>query len=185
MSPELTLRPSLSGRGYSGRSTGGASVAGANAPAFVERIQSAQHLSWPFSVSPELTLRPSLSGRPGAAVGSRRNVSPELTLRPSLSVSGPVVQVQLDPRVAGANAPAFVERTARNSARTSRRRRVAGANAPAFVERHTWAPAPCHPQGGVAGANAPAFVERRERRLNCRRRRVSPELTLRPSLSAG
>ena len=61
VSPELTLRPSLSG---------------------VQQGQLLQHRG----VSPELTLRPSLSGcRPRLPVRFTP-VSPELTLRPSLSV---------------------------------------------------------------------------------------------------
>ena len=61
-------------------------------------------------------------------------VSPELTLRPSLS--GPVQNALQLPvgSVAGANAPAFVERRG-NRQLWRLRSGVAGANAPAFVER--------------------------------------------------
>ena len=63
-----------------------ARVAGANAPAFVER---------PI----------------GMAHRKRRGpVSPELTLRPSLSADAVVDDDRASGRVAGANAPAFVER---------------------------------------------------------------------------
>ena len=93
MSPELTLRPSLSGPAWIDRLIAGGEqrVAGANAPAFVERAGGGE-LS-PDSgkrVSPELTLRPSLSGIKGkpnrrAMKMVHTKVSPELTLRPSLS----------------------------------------------------------------------------------------------------
>ena len=88
-------------------------------------------------------------------------VSPELTLRPSLSVSGPRRRRESGPGVAGANAPAFVERfPARRAPFVNPG--VAGANAPAFVERTAacWATTTT---ACVAGANAPAFVERSEK----------------------
>ena len=59
-------------------------VAGANAPAFVERWPS-YWLSGRWGVSPELTLRPSLSVPWGDRHEPGLPVSPELTLRPSLS----------------------------------------------------------------------------------------------------
>ena len=64
------------------------SVAGANAPAFVERAAKRLKKALDQRVSPELTLRPSLSA---AMAWINRRVSPELTLRPSLSVPGPIV----------------------------------------------------------------------------------------------
>ena len=86
-------------------------------------------------VSPELTLRPSLSvPLPNPIVETADRVSPELTLRPSLSAVGLGELQPAIPGVAGANAPAFVER-ARTSTSVSGRVCVAGANAPAFVER--------------------------------------------------
>ena len=59
--------------------------------------------------------------------------------------------------VAGADAPAFVERRWRSSTRTSRTN-VAGADAPAFVERR-WTGTRLMTRTRVAGADAPAFVE--------------------------
>ena len=59
--------------------------------------------------------------------------------------------------VAGASAPAFVERASPSSAKP-RSPRVAGASAPAFVERTPTIRA-CRATGSVAGASAPAFVE--------------------------
>ena len=63
------------------------SVAGAYAPAFVERGQIAQAgRRWPSQVSPELMLRPSLSAPRGGVIEDLvAQVSPELMLRPSLS----------------------------------------------------------------------------------------------------
>ena len=68
-----------------------------------------------LAVSPGLTLRPSLSvgeTRLGGARGA--DVSPGLTLRPSLSAPEcRVVRAIRCHRVAGVDAPAFVERTLR------------------------------------------------------------------------
>ena len=125
MSPELTLRPLLSvatsvvwERGDQDR------VAGANAPAFVERCDTADELPSIRFVSPELTLRPLLSvvihGHP-----TRRNgVSPELTLRPLLSAPKTfrISALPMADRVAGANAPAFVERWDEDRRRPDSRR---------------------------------------------------------------
>ena len=87
-------------------------------------------------------------------------------------------------RVAGAYAPAFVERGCPPTAGWTARACVAGAYAPAFVERRS-ARSGSSTRPRVAGAYAPAFVERTPmrgpRRLSVR---VSPELMLRPSLSA-
>ena len=111
VSPELTLRPSLSGPPPTGTFRKVLDcVAGANAPAFVERR----------------------FGTRSAAIGSRQPVSPELTLRPSLS--GRSSGSAIFPGVAGANAPAFVERLQAAGAWRIEVC-VAGANAPAFVER--------------------------------------------------
>ena len=63
-----------------------------------------------LAVSPELTLRPSLSGPSVRAKERIQLVSPELTLRPSLSDDRPAKTRAADAGVAGANAPAFVER---------------------------------------------------------------------------
>ena len=64
---------------------------------------------------------------------------------------------------------------------------VAGANAPAFVERSNYGHIRLHApdSDSVAGANAPAFVERNWSAPACILGPVSPELTLRPSLSDG
>ena len=89
VSPELMLRPSLSGRlaGHVRRLRG--RVAGAYAPAFVERVDAPDKGAEVAEVSPELMLRPSLS-------------EPEAR---ELHLSGD--------GVAGADAPAFVERSSR------------------------------------------------------------------------
>ena len=112
-------------------------------------------------------------------------------LRPSLSGlpvlrSAPGVSCQC---VAGAYAPAFVERLRPPVfGGSSGFRCVAGAYAPAFVERSSGAPCLISIARGprVAGAYAPAFVERRGVALGSTRPGgcVSPELMLRPSLSA-
>ena len=135
------------------------SVAGANAPAFVERMRS-------------------------TALRACSTVSPELTLRPSLSDHCWSRGLRICAGVAGANAPAFVERVTGCWSRRKRSRSVAGANAPAFVERSmTRSCASDHTR--VAGANAPAFVERPPAcKIDRKQPDVSPELTLRPSLSA-
>ena len=62
-------------------------------------------------------------------------MSPELTLRPSLSGVLPGAVPEAHTRVAGANAPAFVERPIKAMNSRSETPCVAGANAPAFVER--------------------------------------------------
>ena len=88
-----------------------------------------------LAVSPGLVPRPSLSEPEHRADRDRFPVSPGLVPRPSLSdfTREPVETQQFG--VAGASAPAFVER-----GNCSRRNRcslggVAGASAPAFVER--------------------------------------------------
>ena len=140
VSPELMLRPSLSGEGLA--------VAGPPQQ----------------QVSPELMLRPSLSApnlrgdRPGVVAG----VSPELMLRPSLSVPAERRPARRSGRgVAGAYAPAFVERYGTRSGRSGSPACVAGAYAPAFVERGLLPVISARtPTARVAGAYAPAFVER-------------------------
>ena len=94
VSPELTLRPSLS----------------------EEDGRRALPLLW---VSPELTLRPSLSGLRYKSFVALQTVSPELTLRPSLSALLERRQRVLASCVAGANAPAFVERSCLSPVRPS------------------------------------------------------------------
>ena len=74
----------------------------------------------------------------GAALLQNLAVSPELTLRPSLSGHAESLRDAHFRRVAGANAPAFVERRISRSSEP-RMSSVAGANAPAFVERTTTA----------------------------------------------
>ena len=111
-------------------------------------------------------------------------------------------------RVAGVQAPAFVERLCRVKVRTPDSRRVAGVQAPAFVERSGGASthsAPCRvspefrlrpslsearvgrahgTHSRVAGVQAPAFVERSSGSGHASvRSGVSPEFRLRPSLS--
>ena len=86
MSPELTLRPSLSELEVGRMHAAPLGVAGANAPAFVERSAGRTIGLSRHPVSPELTLRPSLSAVVIPAAFSPEHVSPELTLRPSLSV---------------------------------------------------------------------------------------------------
>ena len=110
------------------------SVAGANAPAFVERGPTSLSSRWSGSVAGANA--PAFVERFASGFQRARNRS-----------------------VAGANAPAFVERSFTTPQMASRPRRVAGANAPAFVERsklEAWTRA----RPSVAGANAPAFVER-------------------------
>ena len=163
VSPELMLRPSLSAQATGGAEemSDVASVAGAYAPAFVERSRRRRGLRRAGQVSPELMLRPSLSvcqlrrGRPDRRRG-----------------------------VAGAYAPAFVERRSRAAVPRRASPSVAGAYAPAFVERRMWMWTELRTRPSVAGAYAPAFVERPPATATPRRiSRVSPELMLRPSLS--
>ena len=160
VSPELMLRPSLSVRRDASHLARQARVAGAYAPAFVERPGRRATSTACRAVSPELMLRPSLSVRAARGVPVARPVSPELMLRPSLSDTvSEVTTSSGSSGVAGAYAPAFVERSLPGCASTHRSRSVAGAYAPAFVERGR-RPAPCARSPSVAGAYAPAFVER-------------------------
>ena len=87
-------------------------------------------------VSPELMLRPSLSGLGDGHGGPRcRGVSPELMLRPSLSEQRHAQLLrERDSGVAGAYAPAFVERGSAALRRRPPAACVAGAYAPAFVQ---------------------------------------------------
>ena len=135
--------------------TPGDSSAGRQNPQVLRVVEAKCSQKCPLDVSfmPEQAL----SNTPRRLSG-RIAVSPELMLRPSLSEGGPNPQ-------------------------RSRVRGVAGAYAPAFVERSwtTWSPSP---PASVAGAYAPAFVERCSEAAPTRwRRAVSPELMLRPSLS--
>ena len=130
------LRPSLSVGEIVGVVRTASRVAGAYAPAFVERARRWATALLRPSVSPELMLRPSLSDavRPGIR-GGAAVVSPELMFRPSLSARQPGLARLRSLGVAGAYAPAFVERTILAMAAACWLRRVAGAYAPAFVER--------------------------------------------------
>ena len=165
VSPGLMPRPSLSVGQTARRSAGGARarVAGADAPAFVERRTRAPRESGPRSdVSPGLMPRPSLSGHDaGRHVGDVRV------------------------GVAGADAPAFVERSWR-----CRRPAAPSRVSPGLMPRPSLSDVPVWRVGarpeGVAGADAPAFVERFGMPTCALRRRwVSPGLMPRPSLSAG
>ena len=112
-------------------------------------------------VSLGLRPRPSLSAL-GSALRADFDLAVSLGLRPrpSLSVQQRVARLgRADHRVAGATAPAFVERQEFGRAPGGGTACVAGATAPAFVERFSMihrAP----DSRGVAGATAPAFVER-------------------------
>ena len=87
MSPGLMPRPSLSDRDEKqSRGPPGGSVAGVDAPAFVERPEKSFPLRARFGVSPGLMPRPSLSDwdrRSNGVVPG--GVSPGLMPRPSLS----------------------------------------------------------------------------------------------------
>ena len=139
VSPELMLRPSLSVLIGMTKPIRWVCVAGAYAPAFVERPRRCSRGSASAEVSPELMLRPSLSGAPKSVIlaqGSRT-------------------------RVAGAYAPAFVERLPSVDGRDHLGVRVSPELMlrPSLSERRS----DVHRRGGrggVAGAYAPAFVER-------------------------
>ena len=107
VSPELTLRPSLSGRE---RSTTSPAPVRANAPAFVERCATVSHTNCGCVAGANA---PAFVERrdPPRWNNTHGHVSPELTLRPSLSVATGRPRAASRSRVAGANAPAFVERT--------------------------------------------------------------------------
>ena len=87
--------------------------------------------------------------------------------------------------VAGVYPPAFVERTAPPATTSVAQASVAGVYPPAFVERGRIGPF-LGPVPRVAGVYPPAFVERGRPRspTPARTAPVSPEFTLRPSLSA-
>ena len=112
VSPELMLRPSLSALPRKCLPEQRAPrVAGAYAPAFVERLREVDGVGRRGrGVSPELMLRPSLSGRECWPQGMRAtiDVSPELMLRPSLSV-------ELGMLAAGAHEPARLTRTRKSA----------------------------------------------------------------------
>ena len=136
VSPELMLRPSLSGHRQRHRRRRGGRVAGAYAPAFVERRHRRSLRQPRQHVSPELMLRPSLSEPASAtSVPAPLSVSPELMLRPSLSARARRWLICLSTSVAGAYAPAFVERASVFIREVGSNPSVAGAYAPAFVER--------------------------------------------------
>ena len=96
VSPGLMLRPSLSGHDSTGArdclKENDPGVAGADAPAFVERQASRHYDGRGLScVSPGLMLRPSLSVlqvETADVTSKKSTVSPGLMLRPSLSGTG-------------------------------------------------------------------------------------------------
>ena len=160
------LRPSLSGGGGTGAYLGHADVSPELMlrPSLSAAVALARDGPRPPPVSPELMLRPSLSVAERRPLDGRNvHVSPELMLRPSLSGAGrpcerlpggPVSpELMLRPSLSGARPPG------RARAQVCR---VAGAYAPAFVER-------CKGRRAAWEPLAPP---------------VSPELMLRPSLSA-
>ena len=127
VSPGLMPRPSLSEPALGCRdSQRHDRVAGVDAPAFVERWRAWRLRRRPRPVSPGLMPRPSLSAGDHAPERLLREVSPGLMPRPSLSVwlhrrrsrTGAA-------RVAGVDAPAFVERAARAPS-AGQRAQVAG-----------------------------------------------------------
>ena len=168
-----------------GPSKRAARVAGADVPAFVERVWSQASRDAASQVSPGLMSRPSLSEAVGPLpVGLRLHVSPGLMSRPSLSArehlraDGTVgVSPGLMSRpslsetriectayapttsVAGADVPAFVERVTQTVA-CSERADVS----PGLMSRPSLSAVPRHRRrargAGVAGADVPAFVER-------------------------
>ena len=159
MSPEFRLRPLLSDAGFDWMRGRLESVAGVQAPAFVERSSSKTN---------GLRMCKCVAGvqapafverrRSRSAIGPTAGVSPEFRLRPLLSDGDWRRGVEGSAGVAGVQAPAFVER------------------------------ASCRPCGiappGVAGVQAPAFVERAAAGLlTVSQPAVSPEFRLRPLLS--
>ena len=134
-------------------------VAGAYAPAFVER---------------RIGSSPSADDR--TVAGAYAPAFVERARRESLAGS--------PSPVAGAYAPAFVERSPGSARSPPERSAVAGAYAPAFVERRTPAATATATRRTVAGAYAPAFVERpRTAGAAGAASGLSPGLMLRPSLS--
>ena len=89
---------------------GHSSVAGVQAPAFVERGRSAMRSSPTRQVSPGFRPRPSLSVAVLADLVLRDLVSPGFRPRPSLSDARPAHNPRPRGCVAGVQAPAFVER---------------------------------------------------------------------------
>ena len=153
----------------------GTSVAGVDAPAFVERRTAKLTLDKFKKVSPGLMPRPSLSV-------VQRHLVHRSPLTGVAGVDAPAfverttptnISTPLDqPGVAGVDAPAFVERP-HLQFDTCRPRGVAGVDAPAFVERAnpSWPTGRC---AGVAGVDAPAFVERLRRRSSS----IAPEVSV-------
>ena len=128
-------RPSLSGAAGRGPRRRRASVAGVDAPAFVERPSLAvirQSIPRVAGVDAPAFVERS---RSAAGVAPPMDVSPGLMPRPSLSDIDERRRVELDRRVAGVDAPAFVERILSQLVGNGYGR-VAGVDAPAFVERH-------------------------------------------------
>ena len=160
VSPGLMLRPSLSAAsGPSGRRPS-PGVAGADAPAFVERCQCRSHPPRPRGVAgadaPAFVERSSMPSEQCAYW----KVSPGLMLRPSLSVLHAVRTVRILESVAGADAPAFVERRRTTPARRARARVSPGLMLRPSLSGAEGVPVLFPDQQRVAGADAPAFVER-------------------------
>ena len=120
------------------------------------------------TVSPELMLRPSLSGqRQRDTRQGAKPVSPELMLRPSLSDDHGYDPLVLGRRVAGAYAPAFVERRIACGIHSG----CCGVSPELMLRPSLSGDRIRRPHGGhdrVAGAYAPAFVERPKTRFRSR-----------------
>ena len=184
MSPEFRLRPSLSAGGAPRPDPPpGASVAGVQTPAFVERSGSASTPIRPSGrvagVQTPAFVERSTSARCCATLWSVAGVqTPAFVERRPSSRSAASAT-----RVAGVQTPAFVERMTRRHTSRARRGSVAGVQTPAFVER-TLGDRDAHASpDGVAGVQTPAFVERpSSRQSGSISSRVSPGFRLRPSL---
>ena len=112
VSPGLMPRPSLSVHARAGLADDALVSAGVDAPAFVERRLARRTRAPAGCVSPGLMPRPSLSDRDGRVhADDRAGVSPGLMPRPSLSDHRIREVVPARARVAGVDAPAFVERS--------------------------------------------------------------------------
>ena len=110
-------------------------------------------------------------------------MSPGLMPRPSLSVG----DLEASPQDADEVSPGLMPRPSlsgghRRPLRRRLRARVAGVDAPAFVERRPRRES-VHGSSRVAGVDAPAFVERGDGRCDPASLDVSPGLMPRPSLS--
>ena len=105
--------PAFVERARSSRSrTASPSVAGVPAPAFVERRRGPGGSARGSQVSPGFRLRPSLSDRSRTHRPGGGHVSPGFGPRPSLSEPQGASSLASRTRVAGVQAPAFVERCA-------------------------------------------------------------------------